>query len=177
MRPVMQGQQAIEQAQRGHTGQQQAAPVQRGTVPVGGHTTWPGHRHKSVGHPQRGQAKRHHHKEDGAPAKQVYQHATHAGAQRRCQHYCHAEDAIGTALLMRFKRPQNDDGRNGLHHSRSQALKHPCHQHQVEVVGQAADDAAAQQQPHAGRVGAAVAIAHQQPGRGQHGHGHRHHEA
>ena len=133
---------AVEQAQRPRGAQQQPAPVERRALPVGGQTAGCRARHIAQSHPDRHQAQRHHHEENRAPAKQIDQHAAHAGAQRRRQHHAHAKEAAGTALLVRPKRPHDDDGRNRLHNAGGQALGHARAQHQAEAVGEAADHAA-----------------------------------
>ena len=58
-----------------------------------------------------------------------------------------------------------------------QTLGHAGKQDEPVIIGKAAPEPPQQQSPHAQLVNTPVTVAHEQPGRGQHGHGAGHHEA
>ncbi len=175
--PLVQFDQPVEQAQGAGAGQQQAGPVHRCGIAAGAGAAGRRCRHIAHRHPDRGQAERHHHEEDRAPAEQVDQHAADAGPQRRCQHHPGSEDAHGPALFMGAERPHDDDGRYRLHYTGSQTFGDARRQYQWITGGQPPGHPADQQQPHGAGIGAPITEAAQHPWRGQHRHGHGHHEA
>ena len=140
-RVAVQFHQPVEQAQGAHGGQQQAGPVQPGALRVGRRATRRVGGHVAPRQPERGQAERHHHVEDGAPAQPVHEQAADAGADGRRQHHAHAEDAAGAALFVGLESAQDDDGRDRLHHTGGQPFGHAGGQHEGEVLGQATGNA------------------------------------
>ncbi len=168
---------AVEQRQDRDRDQAEAEKVEPAAFAIDRPAAGRADRQVAARHRHRDQAERRDHEEDRAPAPPLDQHAADARADRRGEDDAEAEDAHRLAALALAEGVQDDDRRNRLQHARGQALGDAHRQDDLEARAEAADHAADHEQRDRADVGVAVAVAVEQPGRGQHRQRHRPHEA
>lgn len=168
---VLQAGDALDQGQRRHHQQAHPAPVE--AAPDDGPRQGQQVQSEQAGQ----QAGRHVEQEDRLPAETVEQHAAQARRDGRREDDAEAEDARGHALALHRKQTHHSQRAQRLQHTGGQALQDAHADDETEIRRLAARQAGAGQDQQGDQEEAAKAQPVEQPGRRQHRHRHRRHEA